>query len=58
MLGDVDAVDLDRWDVETRKIACHPLLQALSRQRYMIEGAAENAAVVQALIDNLIERRA
>jgi hypothetical protein len=31
MLGDVDAVDLDRWDVETRKIARHPLLQALSR---------------------------
>jgi hypothetical protein len=32
-------------------IARHPLLQAFSRQRYMIEGETENAGVAQALID-------
>src|SRR5262249_8309654 len=36
MLSDVDAVDLDDQDVEAGKIARHPLLQALSRQRHKL----------------------
>jgi putative transposase len=56
IIADVQPVDRDDQEVQLGQVRRHPLRQPHKHPLALIEGATKNAAVVQALIDNLIER--